>query len=414
VGPTAAYIGSGVMATQIAGNYHVNQSFGTAVADSPPLNLTQATNPMVSFWAWDHTEGATFDGWNLKVSTNGGQSFTQVMTVTPFYNLNILTQPAWGGDHSAAGWQNYTADLTAYAGQSILLRFAFRSDGATVFPGVYIDEVVVAEPLLIPLYITTTSPLTDAYTAMAYAAPIVKIGGTSSSVWSIKPGGTNTAWLTIDPATGVLSGTPSVAEVGPVSVTVRVEEALLPSNFAEKTFTFKVMPNAYYTSFEGACPAGWTLAGDWQCGVPMTVGPATAYVGTQCIATQIAGPYSPLQTWAGTTATSPDIDLAGALSPVLTFRMWLDTEGATYDGANLKISTDGGMSYSVLNSVLPAYPLTIAGELAWGGHQAAQGWQLVQADLAPYAGQIIRLQFGFQSDSSGTVPGVYLDDFLVD
>jgi Immune inhibitor A peptidase M6 len=413
VGPETAHIGSGVIGTQIDGMYHVSQSYSTAVASSPPIDLTQATKPMLSFWAWDHTEGGTFDGWNLKVSTNGGQSFTQVTTVTPAYSLNIYGQPAWGGDHSANGWQNYMADLTAYAGKSILLSFAFRSDGAGVFPGVYIDDVVVAEPLQIPLYVTTSSPLPDVYAGMAYSAQIVKVGGTSSAVWSIKPGAQNGAWLTIDPVTGVLTGTPSAAEVGPVRVTVHVEEPTLPSNFAEKTLTFTVKSNAYYTSFEGACPDGWTLTGDWQCGVPTSVGPATAYVGTQCLATQLGGSYSNLQTWTETTATSPAINLTAVSSPILTFRMWIDTEGSTYDGVNLKISTDGGKSYSVVNGVSPTYPLIVDGQPAWGGHQSGLGWQFVQADLSPYAGQMVRLQFSFQSDASGTFPGVYIDDIFV-
>lgn len=413
VGPDSAHIGKGVIATQIAGVYHVNQSYSTAVANSPPINLAQATKPIVSFWAWDQTEGGTFDGWNLKVSTNGGQSFTQVTTVTPAYSLNIAGQPAWGGDHSVNGWQNYTADLTAYAGQTIVLSFAFRSDGATVFPGVYIDDIVVAEPLQIPLYITTPSLLSDVYSGMAYAAQLTRVGGTSTAVWSIKPGGQNAAWLTIDPMTGALKGTPSPAEVGPVSVIVHVEEPTLPSNFAEKTFTFNVKPNAYYTSFEGMCPDGWTLTGDWQCGVPMNVGPATAYLGTQCIATQIGANYSNLQTWEQSTATSPDINLAATSNSILTFRMWLDTEGSTYDGVNLKISTDGGKSYSVVTSVSPAYPRTIAGQPAWGDHQSGLGWQFIQADLSAYAGQTVRLQFSFQSDSSGTFPGVYIDDVFV-
>ena len=50
----------------------------TAAATSPPIDLTAATSPVLSFWAWDHTEGGTFDGWNLKVSINGGQAFTDV------------------------------------------------------------------------------------------------------------------------------------------------------------------------------------------------------------------------------------------------------------------------------------------------------------------------------------------------
>lgn len=334
--------------------------------------------------------------------------------MTPAYNLTIAGQPAWGGDHSAENWKNHQADLSAYAGQTVQLRISFRSDGATVFPGVYVDEVVVAEPYQIPMYIMTNSPLPDVYSGMTYSAQIERIGGSSGALWSIKPGGQNTAWLTIDPATGELTGIPSKADVGPVVVTVHVEEPTLPSNFAEKTLSFNVNSNVYYTSFEGTCPGDWTLTGDWECGVPMNVGPATAYIGTQCLATQIDGMYNNLQTWAGTTATSPEIDLTAAQGPLMSFRMWLDTEGANYDGVNLQVSTDDGMSYSVINAVSPAYTLTIVGKPAWGGHQFALGWQFFQADLSAYAGQKIRLRFSLQSDSSGTFPGAYIDDIFID
>lgn len=174
-----------------------------------------------------------------------------------------------------------------------------------------------------------------------------------------------------------------------------------------------VVSTLYSTDFEGPCPNGWTLSGDWECGPPSVVGPPAAFSGTQCIATQIAGNYHDNDTWATTTATSPSIDLTMAPAPKLTFRMWMDSEGAAYDGANLRISTDNGVSYSILNTVVPAYPLVINGEAAWGGHQAALGWQLVQADLSAYAGQIILLRFAFRSDTSSAFPGIYIDDVLV-
>jgi len=411
VGPPAAHSGSNVIATKIAGVYSVGQSFNTTVADSPPIDLTGATNPTLSFWAWDKTEGGTYDGWNLKVSTNGGTSFTEVTTVTPPYPLTISTQPSYGGDHSAEGWQNYQADLSAYAGQTIILRFAFRSDGATVYAGVYIDDLFVAEPLQNPLYITTSS-LPDVYAGMAFSVPIAHVGGTSGALWSITAG-TNTGWLTLDSTTGLLHGTPNATESGPVSITIRVEEPTLPSNFDEKTFTFNVNYASYYTSFEGVCPAGWTLGGTWQCGVPTNVGPPTAYAGTQCVATQIAANYLNNQSFTLANATSPDIDLSGSPNPTLSWRMWVDTEGSSHDGVNLKISTDGGMTYSVVDTVAPGYPLTIATEPAWGGHQQALGWQTFQANLAQYSGQTVRLRFSFRSDSSGTSPGIYVDDFLV-
>ena len=412
VGPLEAHTGKGVIATQIEGVYHVNQSFNTAVADSPLIDLTQATNPTLSFWAWVHTEGATFDGWNLKISTDGGQSFSTVTGVTPPYDLTITNQPAWGGNHSLSGWQLHTADLTPYIGHQVKLRFAFRSDGASVYPGVYIDDVVVAEPLQSPLFITTPS-LPDVFAEKAFSTQLTKSGGTGSSVWSKLPGGLNDGWLSIAPETGVLSGTPSPAEVGPVTVTIRVHEPALPSNVMDKTYSFQVKQAAYFTSFEDGCPDGWTLTGDWQCGTPTSVGPAAAFFGSQCIGTQLAGLYSDLQTFAGTTATSPEINLSGMIAPKATFRMWVHTEGASYDGVNLKVSSDGGMNYAVLTSVTPAYPLTIEGEPAWGGPQSALGWQLMEADLSAYGGQIVRLRFSFQSDSSGTFPGVYIDEILV-
>lgn len=412
VGPPAAHSGNGVLATKVAGVYSVLQSFNTAVADSPPIDLTLATSPRLSFWAYDHTEGGTFDGWNLKISTNNGQSFTQVTTVSPAYPLTISSQPAWGGNHSLEGWQNYQADLTAYAGQTVILRFAFRSDGATVYPGVYIDDLFVAEPLQNPLYITTSS-LPDVYAGMGFSVPMTRVGGTPAAVWSIVPGGVNTSWLTIDPATGALTGTPTSAQSGPVTITIRIEEPTLTSNFDERTYHFDVDYAAYYTSFEGTCPVGWTLAGTWQCGVPTNVGPPGAYVGNQCVATRVAANYLNSQTFAASTATSPSIDLSNSPFPTLTFRMWVDTEGSTFDGVNLQISTDGGMTYSVVDTVTPPYPLTIDGQPAWGGHQQGLGWQLFQANLASYSGQTVRLRFSFRSDSSGSFPGIYVDDFLV-
>ena len=66
-----------------------------------------------------------------------------------------------------------------------------------------------------------------------------------------------------------------------------------------------------------------------------------------------------------------------------------------------------------MSTVTPAYPLVVNGEAAWGGHEAALGWQPFQANLAAYAGQTVRLRFAFHSDSSGDYPGVYIDDVLV-
>ena len=266
------------------------------------------------------------------------------------------------------------------------------------------------------LAVVVPSSLRPALVDVPYAASLMRTGGTTRAVWSIVPGGTNTAWLSIDPVTGSLTGTASSDALGPVSVTVRVEEAWWPENAAEATLAFSVIPippPAYETSFEGACPNGWTLTSDWQCGVPTNVGPSAAATGTQCLGTRLAAHYGVGRTWEGTTATSPDVVLPTGVPQQLEFRAWVDTEGSDYDGFQVQLSTDGGATFSTLTAVTPAYSLVIEGRPAWGGHQAALGWQHFEADLSAYEGETIRIRFAFRSDASAEYPGVYIDDVLV-
>ena len=346
---------------------------------------------------------------NLKVSTDGGATYTVVSGVNPAYTGTVQTQSAWGGHPAPLGWKYVLADLTPYAGQAaVRLQFGFASDGSVVYPGAYIDDLTVAEDGRLPIFITTTT-LPTAFADAAYSAAMTQIGG-SAVTWSLP---TAPAWLTIDPATGVIGGTPPAGSEGSYPVTVRVESTAFPTVFSEQSYTLQVMGQVFIQTFEGACPNGWTLSGDWQCGTPTLVGPATAYSGTQCLGTVMNANYTASQTWASTNATSPDIDLTGTTAPQLMFRMWVDTEGSTYDGANVKVSSDGGATYTLLTGVTPAYTLTIGSQQAWGGHLSASGWQLVTVDLSAYAGQTIRLRFGFQSDTSVFYPGVYIDDLAI-
>ncbi len=255
------------------------------------------------------------------------------------------------------------------------------------------------------LSITTTSPLVDALVGISFTQTVERSGGSTGAQWSIT-GGTNHAWLSIDPATGELTGTPAAGEIGPVSVTLRVEEPLFPTNFDEVTFAMTVYDGVWAESFEGGCPAGWSLGGNWQCGTP-TAGPATPYDGSNCLGTNLSGDYSNNQTWSACVADSPPIDLTGIVAPLLRFRLWLSTEGSIYDGANVKVSADC-TSYTTL-ATDKVYNATVNGENAWNGNESSSGWQLVTANLSAYAGQTICLRFAFRSDGSTTYPGPYID-----
>jgi len=407
VGPSAAYQGTKLLGTDLDAEYDNGHSYAMMTAQTPPIGLGTATAPVLSYHHWVDTEGSTWDGYNIKVSTDGGATFTVLSTVTPAYNLTIDGQSAYGGHGQV--WEQVTADLSAYAGQQIILQFSFRSDTSGTYPGVYIDDMVVAEADAIPVAISTPS-LPNALENEAYDVTMAASGGTGNATWSIQAGGTNDGWLSIDPNTGVLSGTPTSANLGPVTVIIRNEEPTNPSNFDEVTYSFYVQTVVYFDDIEAACPGNWTLGGEWQCGAP-TSGPGSAFSGTQVLGTQLGGNYTNNQSYAANTAAAP-LDLTGLVAPTLRFEAWYDTEGSTYDGFNVKVSTDGGVTYTQLQAVTPAYNLTVDGQPAWGGHNGMQ-WGEFSADLSAYAGQMVDIQFAFRTDVSNVYAGVYIDDVAI-
>ncbi|HET7045554.1 MAG TPA: immune inhibitor A domain-containing protein [Gaiellaceae bacterium] len=77
-------------------------------------------------------------------STDGGSTWQPVNT-----NLSTETNPngqniGHGITGKSAGWVDLTADLSAYAGQSILVGFRYWTDVAATYPGISIDEISIA------------------------------------------------------------------------------------------------------------------------------------------------------------------------------------------------------------------------------------------------------------------------------
>jgi hypothetical protein len=286
---------------------------------------------------------------------------------------------------------------------------AFRSDSSVVYEGVYIDDLFIGEPCQLPVMIPASVP-GDAMVNAAYGHDVDGAGGTGSGTFSIV-GGTNIGWLGMDPATGIFSGIPGVGDAGPVTVTVRYTDVCDIGNFAEETYDFTVQDAIWSDDIEAACPGNWALGGDWQCGMPMS-GPNAATSGVQVLGTQLTGNYTNNQAWNTATATTGPIDLTTANAPTLRFSTWSIVEGSTYDGFNVKVSTNG-VNYTVLPSVVPAYNLTVNGESAWGATSGFDAWQVFSADLSAFAGQNLYIQFGFRSDSSISYAGVYIDDVII-
>ncbi|MFH2009853.1 MAG: hypothetical protein ABI333_24880 [bacterium] len=170
--------------------------------------------------------------------------------------------------------------------------------------------------------------------------------------------------------------------------------------------------NAIYQMSFDNCFSTWTMTGDWQCGTPSNVGPASCVSGT-CVGTILNANHSNNMPWGTNTITSPSILLLFASNPTLTFQSWLDTEGSVWDGVNIKISTNGGANWSLLTTVTPAYNLTIDTQQCWGGHGWNSGWQTFQADLSAYVNQSIMLRFELRADTAVVFPGWYLDNVVI-
>lgn len=103
----------------------------------------------LKFMSWEAYESCC-DGVEALVATDG-VNFSRV----------------WHAGQSSNQWHEVTADLSAYAGQSIWLRFAFRSDGSVTARGWYLDDVqlIVAQAVMNSATLTSNEGLSTTATS---------------------------------------------------------------------------------------------------------------------------------------------------------------------------------------------------------------------------------------------------------
>jgi hypothetical protein len=142
-GPGAAHSGSNVWSTGLVSNYNVGPL--ESVLISPGISLDP--NAVLSFWQWYSTEN-TFDGGNVKISSDGGGTWT---LITPNNGYTGVLSTAYenpiGGEEAffgeSGGWVQATFDLSAYANSSVIFKFDFGSDNSVALVGWFIDDVTV-------------------------------------------------------------------------------------------------------------------------------------------------------------------------------------------------------------------------------------------------------------------------------
>jgi uncharacterized repeat protein (TIGR01451 family) len=150
------HTGGGSLSYYNALDGNTYQAGQCADARTPPLPLQ--ANAQLSYWVRYNIE-YQWDGVVVEISTNGGSSWTALaptggypsnfsQTGTPPVNACAYasTQACFNGPSGNAAltaWTEYTHDLSAYSGQTAIIRWNFSSDGGAEFEGFYLDDIAV-------------------------------------------------------------------------------------------------------------------------------------------------------------------------------------------------------------------------------------------------------------------------------
>jgi immune inhibitor A len=136
------------------GSYFYHSGSGNNLNDTMTRTIdVPAGSPALSFQAKWHIE-ACWDYAYVEVSTDGGSTFTSIPTsasspedTNAQNDGNGITgtsgTPLVCDQFGAPVWTPVTADLSAYAGQTIQLRFRYETDGAVVGDGIGVDNIAI-------------------------------------------------------------------------------------------------------------------------------------------------------------------------------------------------------------------------------------------------------------------------------
>ena len=112
----------------------MGDSIDTAMTLKTPIALPAGSRPSLAFSTWYDIE-AGYDYLYVEASTDGGATWTKL--------TNRLTGNDAGIDGTSGGWVSTSFGLSQYAGQSVLLRMNYRTDGGVALKGFLADGIKV-------------------------------------------------------------------------------------------------------------------------------------------------------------------------------------------------------------------------------------------------------------------------------
>ena len=143
-GASAPVLGCGSGAncwkTNLTGTYSASSNCDLL---SPPIDLSTVTAPVVVSWTQAYqSESATYDYPSALVRNVGGanpRTLFQFLDATMSHSVGTASTTI----QESAGWGQFGADISSYAGGSVELKFNMTSDSSVNYSGYAIDDVRV-------------------------------------------------------------------------------------------------------------------------------------------------------------------------------------------------------------------------------------------------------------------------------
>ncbi|HPR18175.1 MAG TPA: carboxypeptidase regulatory-like domain-containing protein, partial [Candidatus Cloacimonadota bacterium] len=362
---------------------------------TPPTDVTELTTyPDVRFY-YSALEHGTVEGTVTDSGTGNAISGAEVYVGSwgpattnnaGFYSITGIVTGPQTVTAMKDGYYDFTGEVTVVANQTVTYNFVMDANLFGSLDGTVTDA-------------DTGSPLVGADIDVVSGA-----GYTYSTTTS------NTGYYEI---TNVVAETYTVSCSFPDYPTGVVENVVVQDG-QTTTVDFSLEGYAFWNDFESN--NGQLLSNNtsgWQWGA-FTSGPNTGYSGTNGWGTVIGGDYTASANWTLDTPVAYQVEAPNA---ALTFWHWYDIE-SSWDGGNVKISTDLGTTWSVITP-LTGYTGTgnnscpLAGEPIFCNTVAGDFWAFLEFDLSPYVGQNIMIRWHFGSDSSVQYAGWYIDDVAI-
>ena len=368
------------------------------------IDLTDVTNPVLSFWMF-HDAGYSYNDDSLVVEIKASNNGTWPSDWTP---LESYMRHA-----SSTEWVEHTIDLSAYIGYSVVIAFHAFSDYGN---SIHIDDVSIHVPSANDVGVTSIIAPLGNYALGDQVTPqvVVQNFGTSDNTFDVTIEFADyNQTQSVNLASGAVDTVSFPAytfnSVGTFNVTAYTSLSGDEDNSNDTaTASFGVMNIVENFENNNGNFSADPQTGAWEWGTPAdAVGPGGAFSGTKCWGTNLDGNYDNNADWY---LYSPNLH-ALSDSAQIYFMTWYSIENY-WDGGNVEISTDGGNTWTVIDPV-GGYPGHSSSLGADGYTGSSGGWVLAHFDLYGIvnAGDYFQLRFHLASDGSVNYPGWYIDDF---